>query len=407
MSHIRVGIVGAGMAGAFHVECHRRIYGVEVEIAGVTSLHPERRRLFGESRGIPVYDNIEAMLDHIDLLDICSPPSAHKEGMLLAATAGKSMIVEKPLTGYFGEPEDEGFHGNSYPKAVMLEKVMDTLEEISRVVPPNLCVGYAENFVYSPAIQKERQVLESTRGQILRMLGEESHNGSHSPVYGIWKFGGGGSLIGKGCHPLTALLYLKRCEGLARSARPIRPKTVTARVHELTRLPAFDDRKFIRSEYTDIEDCGWMHVEFEDGTIGDVVTSEVVLGGIYDYVEVFANNHRVRCRLSPTNLTDLYAPSGTEMGDLYLMEKLSSREGWSNAAPDENWTMGYQHEIQDFIECAVTGRHPQSDLALAIDTTATIYAAYLSAERKGAEESIPLLEESARTRQAASGKPIS
>jgi len=394
MAKIRVGIVGTGMAGAFHVECLRRVYGVEVEIAGVTSLRAESRQQFGASRDIPVYDGIEAMLDHIDLLDICSPPSVHKEGMLLAAAAGKHIIVEKPLTGYFGEPGDEGFHGNTAPKSPMLEKVMATLQEIQAAAKPGICIGYAENFVYGPAIQKERLALEKSGGQILRMLGEESHNGSHSPVYGIWKFGGGGSLIGKGCHPLTALLYLKRCEGFNRNGKPIRPKTVTARTHELTRQPAFEDRKFIRSEYTDIEDCGWMHVEFEDGTVGDVVTSEVVLGGIYDYVEVFANNHRARCRLSPTNLVDLYAPSGQEMDDMYIMEKLSSREGWSNAAPDENWTMGYQNEIQDFLECAVSGNRPQSDLDLAIDTTATIYAAYLSAERKGAEVEIPLLAES-------------
>ena len=33
-----------------------------------------------------------------------------------------------------------------------------------------------------------------------------------------------GVLIGKGCHPLTAALYLKRVEGRARDGNPIRPK---------------------------------------------------------------------------------------------------------------------------------------------------------------------------------------
>ncbi|HEY3417577.1 MAG TPA: gfo/Idh/MocA family oxidoreductase, partial [Armatimonadota bacterium] len=258
-------------------------------------------------------------------------------------------------------------------------------------VPSGSIFGYAENFVYGPALQKEREVLEKTGGQILRMLGEESHNGSHSPVYGIWRFAGGGSLIGKGCHPLGALLYLKRREGIARNGQPIRPVTVTSRTHELTRLPTYDDRKFIRTDYHDIEDFGWMHIVFADGTIGDVVTGEVTLGGIYDYVEVFANNHRARCRLSPTNLLDMYNPGDANFDGIYLMEKISGNQGWSPAAPDENWTMGYQEEIQDFIECAANGRQPQSDLALAIDTTATIYAAYLSAERKGAEVEIPLL----------------
>jgi len=378
------------MAGAFHVECLRRVYGVTVEIAGVTSLRAERRQAFGEKHGIPVYDSLEAMLDCVDVVDICSPPAAHFDGMIAAAQAGKHLICEKPLTGYFGPQGDDSFRGNVFPKALMLEEVLRTLEELAAVVgKTGKSFGYAENFVYGPAIQKERAVVEHSKAMLLRMLGEESHNGSHAPYYGSWKFGGGGSFIGKGCHPLGAILYLKRVEGLARLGKPIRPVAVTARTHELTRLPGYEDRGFIRTDYLDIEDCGWMHVVFDDGAFGDVITGEVVLGGIYDYVEVFANNHRTRCRLSPTNLTDLYNPKGSELEGLYLMEKISTQEGWVNAAPDENFTMGYQAEIQDFIECAATGRQPQSDLPLAIDCTAAIYAAYLSAERKGAEVEIP------------------
>ena len=53
--------------------------------------------------------------------------------------------------------------------------------------------------------------------------------------------------------------------------------------------------------------------------------------------------------------------------------------------------MGYQAELQDFLECIASGRRPQSDLALALDTTATIYAAYVSAEAGGREQEIPRL----------------
>jgi hypothetical protein len=33
--------------------------------------------------------------------------------------------------------------------------------------------------------------------------------------------------MGKGAHPLTAVLYLKRIEGVTRDGRPIRPATVS------------------------------------------------------------------------------------------------------------------------------------------------------------------------------------
>ena len=389
---LKIGLIGTGFAGDFHVRTLRRVYGTEVEIAGVTSLRAASREAFGAKWGIPVFDSPAAMLDRIDVLDVCSPPYAHEEQIVAAAEAGKHIICEKPLTGAFGPPDASAFYGDRAPKEPMLREVIERLKRIKRAVEERGVVfGYAENFVYAPGIQKEREVIEKTKCQILRMTGEESHNGSASPVYGIWSKAGGGSLIGKGCHPLGGILYLKRVEGLARDGRPIRPASVSARVHELTRLPNYDDLQLIRTDYRDIEDYGFMHVTFEDGTVADVLTSEVVLGGIYDYVEVFANNHRSRSRLSPAGLMDLYNPRGEAFKDIYLTEKVSTQEGWSFAAPDEFFTMGYQGEIQDFVTAAAGGPAPQSDLELALDTTAAIYAAYVSAEKRGAEIDIERL----------------
>jgi predicted dehydrogenase len=90
---------------------------------------------------------------------------------------------------------------------------------------------YAENWVYAPSIRKEREIIEKTGAQIFWIHGEEAHSGSHAKTYAFWKFSGGGVMIGKGCHPLTAALYLKRVEGGARSGKPIRPRAVSARAH--------------------------------------------------------------------------------------------------------------------------------------------------------------------------------
>jgi len=392
MKRMRVGLVGTGFAGSFHLECLRRVYGVDVAIAGVTSRRAENRDTFGRAHGLPVYESIAAMLPHVDVLDICSPPYAHEEGILEAAAAGKGVICEKPLTGFFGPGGDSpDYHGDSDCKIAMLEAVLATLRKLSVAVRNGgAFFGYAENFVYTPGIQKEREIVEKTGAQILRMTGEESHNGSASPVYGIWQKAGGGSLIGKGCHPLGGMLYLKRIEGLARDGKPIRPKSVCSRTHQITRLGNYRDTGLIRTDYRDVEDYGFMHVTFDDGTVADVLTSELALGGIYDYVEVFANNHRTRCHISPAGLMDVYNPRGPQFADVYLMEKISTQEGWVPAAPDETFTIGYQAELQDFMLAAADGRQPQSGLGLALDTTAAIYAAYASDAGRGLEVDIPL-----------------
>jgi len=391
METLRIGIVGTGFAGRYHVECLRRVYGVQVQIVGVTSRRRESREAFAAAHGLRAFDGLEPMLEHVDVLDLCSPPYAHEAGILVAAAAGRSVFCEKPLTGCFGPPDaDDSWRGDRAAKGPMLVEVMAKLVRIREAMQRHeLVFGYGENFVYAPSVQKEREIIEKTGAQVLRLTGEESHNGSASPVYGIWRCAGGGSLIGKGVHPLGGILYLKRVEGLARNGRPIRPRTVSARVHELTRLASYQDRKLLRTDYHDIEDYGVMHIVFEDGTVADIMTGEVVLGGIYDFIEVFANNHRTRCHLSPVHLVDTYNPRGEQYRDIYLVEKCSTQEGWSPAAPDEKFTMGYQAELQDFVSCVAAGTRPQSDLDLALDVTATTYAAYVSAERRGTETDIP------------------
>lgn len=393
MKKIRIGLIGAGFAACYHVECLHRVYGSDIEIVGVYSLHKDRCESFAKKHQIRAQDNLDTLIGVSDIVDICSPPYAHDDAILKAVQAGKGVICEKPLTGYFGENQaDEQYRGDRDCKKKMLETVIAFLKRVRQAVEQSgVFFGYAENFVYAPSLQKEAEILRKTSAQILRMTGEESHNGSASNVYGIWRYAGGGSLIGKGVHPLGAMLYLKRIEGLNKTGKPIRPKAVSSRIHQITRLPAYEDRKFIRTDYHDVEDYGLMHLVFEDGTVADVITSEVVLGGIYDFVEVFANNHRTRCCISPVHLADVYNPGDARFNDVYLVEKCSTQQGWSAAAPDENLTMGYQAEFQDFVTSYVAGRNPQSDLALAIDTTATVYAAYVSAENMGKEFEIPLL----------------
>jgi predicted dehydrogenase len=387
MKKIRIGFAGAGFAASFHLESLRRVYGVEVEPVGVVSLRQSSREAFARRHGLTAYDTLDAMLDRVDVLDIVSPPYAHEAAILKAVAAGKGVICEKPLTGYFGPSDaDESYRGDRAPKREMLRHALASLKRIARAVRDRgAFFAYAENYVYAPSVQKEREIIEKTGAQILRMFGEESHNGSASSAYGVWRLAGGGSLMGKGCHPLSGMLYLKRAEGLARNGCPIRPVAVSARTHQLTRLPAYRDAGFIRTDYHDIEDYGMMHVTFEDGTICDALTSEVVLGGLYDYVEVFANNHRTRCPISPAGLMDTYNPRDRQFKDVYLIEKASTKEGWSPAAPDELFTVGYIAEMQDFIQCVAGNRAPQSGLDLALDTIAAIYAAYLSDEKKGAE----------------------
>ncbi|MFN8240519.1 MAG: Gfo/Idh/MocA family oxidoreductase [Bacteroidales bacterium] len=388
---MRAGLIGSGFAAKFHFEALKRVTVANIEVTGVYSPTPEKLKAFTTARKLTECSSAGEVIRNADIIHVCTPPSTHENLVIESLEAGKHVIVEKPLTGYFGDGS-ESFNGDTFSREKGLMMTIDSLKRMKEAEARSTGrIMYAENWIYAPSIQKEREVIEKSGAQILRMLAEESHSGSHSPTYGIWKYSGGGSLIGKSCHPLSGAIYFKYAEGRARDGKPIRPVSVSARTHAITRMPGFKNLGHLKSSYTDIEDYGIMHIVFQDGTFADIIASELVMGGVHNRIEVFANNHRTVCNMHPNNAMQTYTPDEKYFSDIYVVEKTETKQGWSFMSPDEAWFAGYQHEMEAFYRSAVNGERVESDSSLACDVIATIYAGYLSSERKGAEVEIPLI----------------
>ncbi len=379
---VRAGIVGSGFAAKLHIDAMARVHGVLVETVGVYSPTRANAERFAAAHDIPVADDLDTLIAGSDVVHVCAPPAAHEPVAVAALAAGRHAIVEKPLTGAFDPSDAEAMHDAALASVARMRAA--EAASAGRIL-------YAENWVYAPAIRKEREIVEKTGAQILWMHGEEAHSGSHSPAYGVWRLAGGGSLIGKACHPLTAALYLKRVEGRARDGVPIRPAAVSARTHEITRLAAYRDSGHLRTDYDDVEDFAALHVVFADGTIADIFASEIVMGGIHNWLEVCANNHRTACNINPNTAMQTYNPVDSAFGDIYVVEKIGTKQGWVPTAPDEDHFTGFPQEIEAFYRTVAYGDPVESDSALAADCIATIYAGYLSAARAGTEVAVAAL----------------
>jgi len=382
---VRAGIVGSGFAAKLHYEGIGRVYGADVDLVGIFSPTASHAHRFAEPRGLRIFPSLGALLDEVEVVHVCASPAAHEAISVSALERGVHAVVEKPLTGWFGDGS-QGFQASSVS---MQQALTGALASIDRMLEAEAkskaMILYAENWVYAPAIQKEREIIEKTGAQVLWMHGEEAHSGSHSKAYGLWRLNGGGALMGKGVHPLTAALYLKRVEGRMRDGRPIRPASVSARTHKLTRLQGFLDRGFLRTDYHDVEDFSATHVVFEDGTVADIFASEIVMGGIHNWLEIVANNHRTLCNINPNTAMQTYNPVDEQFRDIYVVEKIGTKQGWAPTAPDEDFITGFPQEIEAFYAAIATGEPPESDSRLGADCIATVYSAYVSAERKGTE----------------------
>src|SRR5215213_4766838 len=388
---LKAGIVGSGFAARFHYDALQHVFSTRVEIAGVYSVAKEELADYTKQRGLQAFDDLDKLIDACDLVHVCTPPITHEPIVAAALKKNKHVIVEKPLTGYFGDGS-ETFSGDTFPRE---EGLAHTLDSIKRMLEAERRstgrIMYAENWIYAPSIQKERELLEKTKAQILWMHGEQSHSGSHSLAYGQWKFSGGGSMIGKGCHPLSVAIYFKHVEGRVRDGKPIRPKTISARTHAITRMPGYKNEGYLQTTYKDVEDFAMLHIEFEDGTIASLFASELVLGGVNNWIEINTNNHRTKCQMSHNDAMKTYTPDGQHLKDVYVVEKTETKQGWSFMSPDEGWFHGYQHEMNAFYRSAAYGDQIESNSSLASDTIATIYAGYVSSERAGMAVPVTIL----------------
>ena len=388
---LKAGIVGSGFAAAFHYDALLRVFGVQVVISGAYSATREKLLKFAGARNIKAFGSLDDLIAAVDVVHVCTPPVTHEPIVIAALKQNKQVIVEKPFTGYFGDGSED-FNGDHFSKSKGLEFSLQSIRNMLQAEKSGAGrIMYAENWIYAPAIQKgKRAPAKNGRANYLDARGGIPFRLTFPDIWDMevlrWRFYDRQRLSSFGCSHL-----FKAGGRKARNGKPIRPKTITARTHAITRMKDFQNDGFLRATYQDTEDFALLHLEFEDGTIADLFASELVLGGVHNWIEVNTTNHRTICNITPNNAMQAYTPAEKYFENVYVVEKTETKQGWSSMSPDESWFTGYQHEMEAFYRSAAYGDELESDSSLAADVIATIYAGYVSAERKGAEVEIPNL----------------
>ena len=373
---LRIGIVGARFAADLHAVNYRPLLGRKVTLSAVCSRTAAEAQAFATRHEIPrVFTDYRALVasPDVDVVDVCATTNVHHEIAVAAAQAGKHVIVEKPLTGWFGsagDPRDQMLAG-------ALQNCDAVLEAVSKA---GVTLCYAEDFVYAPPLSKLRRLLDASGGAILELRAEESHSGSHADSARRWQTAGGGSFLRMGSHPVGAVLHLKHYEGRVRGGAPIRARSVIADVAQLTRLPGIMARpRYLRAAPEDVEDWAVAVVTFEDGTKATIHSNDTTLGGVRNVVSAYLTSGVVHANITPNTAVVAYAPEARVWGEEYITEKVETTSGWQFPSPEEDWMRGYPQELEDFVDAIHDGRPPLSDASLAREVVEVIYAGYLSA----------------------------
>jgi predicted dehydrogenase len=382
MAKIRIGLVGCGFVAELHMHAYRRVYGVDVEVAAVAARGDQVVEFARRHHIATTYRSFAALIadGRVDVVDICTPPNLHAAMVVGAMQAGKHVICEKPFAGYFGREGDQTPIGKHVPKALMYQRVIAEMEETRAAIEQTgKLFMYAEDWIYAPAVTKTAEILKATKDKVLFMKAEESHSGSHAAHAAEWAMTGGGSLIRMGCHPLSAVLYLKQVEARARG-EAIVAASVTCDVGHVTACLKPEERAYIKANPVDVEDFGTLTITFSDGTKATVFSGDMIMGGVRNLIETYTSGGSLFANITPNTHMMSYQTSEEKLASVYITEKVDRKTGWQYVCLEEEWTRGYQQEIQDFMECVATGRQPLSDLALAFETIKVNYAGYWAAE---------------------------
>ena len=94
-TQMKAGVIGAGVFGGHHA----RKYAASdrVQLMGVFDVDAERAEMLAAQLNTKAYTDLDALIAACDAVTIASPAVNHYDGVKAALSAGKHVLVEKPL----------------------------------------------------------------------------------------------------------------------------------------------------------------------------------------------------------------------------------------------------------------------------------------------------------------------
>ena len=284
-------------------------------------------------------DNMHTAIhdNDIDTVIIGLPNHLHKDAVLAAAEAGKSILCTKPL-------------GRTSKEA---------LEMLDAVEKQGVFNGYLEDLVYPPKTLKAiHSVNDGSIGKVMWARSRETHPGPHSDWFWDNDLAGGGAIIDMGCHCVEIIRNF-----IGKGIRPVEAMCWSdTLVHPI-----------------EGEDHGIGLIRFENGAIGQFEVSWAFRGGMDLRDEISGTegtiwlNHWLRTGF------EMFT-SGSKGG--YVAEKAEGGSGWLFPVGDEAAELGYTHMFNDMFEAMDNEEEPMETFYDGYIVNTIIDACYKSAQTK-------------------------
>ncbi len=141
MNKLRVGVIGVGNMGKFHVINYSELNNVE--LIAISDVNEEKGRKMAEDFNCKFYRDFKEMIrsENLDIVSVCVPTKYHKDVVIFCLNNKVNVLVEKPIADTLINAEE--------------------MIEASNKNNVKLTVGHIERF--NPAVIKLKEVIQEGR----------------------------------------------------------------------------------------------------------------------------------------------------------------------------------------------------------------------------------------------------
>lgn len=358
-----IGLAGFGGIGKIHLHGYRTIPGYyptfpEFRLAAVcTSGEASAKAAQLEGGFEAAHTSVAALVadPRVDVIDCVLPNAGHKEAVIAALKAGKSVYCEKPLAL-------NGAEAREVAAAAATSKAK---------------VGMVFNFRFVPALQKAKQLVESgALGEVYSFSAEYLHTGYQDPGRPLtWRMrhaaSGGGAIMDLGAHVIDLVRFLAGdIVGVQAATKTyIRERPLAKGSAEMGPV--------------DVDDAAWINARLAGGGIGTIVVSRFATGSTDDLrLRIEGSKGALRFDLMDGNWLYWFDASkkGTDAGWTRL-ETIQTYPGAVLPPPRSilGWDRTHAENQYQFLKAVVEGREPSPGLADGLAANLVMDAAYRSA----------------------------
>lgn len=317
-------IVGCGMIARFHVQAISAIPGARVA-ALVSRSNESAAKLIADSGlpAVPVFHSVEEAVKApgVDAVVITTPSGNHREPALVAAAAGKHVVVEKPLE-------------------ITGPRCADIIEACARA-QVQLCTIFPSRFADSSAALKSAV----DAGKFGRLtLGETTCKWWRSQAYydeGGWKgtqaLDGGGAMMNQAIHSVDLLLWM---------------------MGDATHVSGFTAT--LAHERIEVEDTAVAVIRFKSGALGVIQATTSVHPGYPKTIAVHGDKGSAVIEQEDVLRWD-FTPATED--DAKVKERFAAKVGVSGGAADPKAISfeGHRRQLADFVDAVRANRPPAVD----------------------------------------------